>query len=65
MPKIKSHRGARKRVKITATGKIKVRGVGQRHILTKQKKKNKRKLRQLTVLNKTDGRKIRRLIPTL
>jgi large subunit ribosomal protein L35 len=65
MGKLKTHRGTKKRVKVTATGKIKVKGVGGRHILTKQKKKNKRKKNQLSVLNSTQQKMVHRLVPNL
>ena len=39
MPKIKTHSGAKKRFKVTSTGKIKRGHVGRRHILTKKNTK--------------------------
>jgi len=64
MPKLKSHRGARKRFKITATGKIMVKSSGARHLLTKKTRKNKRH-KGFMVLNKTDARLVKRLVPNL
>ena len=50
MPKMKSHRGARKRFKVTATGKV-LRGHAMHsHILTKKSSKRKRKLRGVAVV---------------
>lgn len=49
MPKMKSHRGARKRFKLTGTGKIKRFKAFKSHILTKKTSKRKRRLRQGTV----------------
>ena len=50
MPKQKTHRGAAKRFKVTAKGKV-VRGHSNRsHILTKKTTKRKRKLRKSTVV---------------
>jgi large subunit ribosomal protein L35 len=50
MPKIKSHRGARKRFKVTATGKV-LRGHAMHsHILTKKSSKRKRNLRHVTTV---------------
>ena len=46
MPKMKSHRGARKRFKITGTGKVKRMKAFKSHILTKKTSKRKRRLRQ-------------------
>ena len=65
MPKLKTHRGTKKRVKITATGKIKVKGVGGRHILTKKSRKVKRKTQKLRVLGNTAARMIKKLVPVL
>ena len=46
MPKMKTHRGAAKRFKKTATGKLKHQKQGKRHILTKMSSKRKRHLRE-------------------
>lgn len=45
MPKLKSHRGAHKRFRKTASGAIKRRGAYRNHILTKKSTKQKRHLR--------------------
>lgn len=45
MPKLKSHRGASKRFRKTASGAIKRRGAYRNHILTKKSTKQKRQLR--------------------
>ncbi|KTC97785.1 MULTISPECIES: 50S ribosomal protein L35 [Legionella] len=45
MPKLKSHRGASKRFRKTASGSIKRRGAYRNHILTKKSTKQKRHLR--------------------
>ena len=50
MPKMKSHRGAKKRFKVTANGKV-LRGHSMHsHILTKKSSKRKRKLRDVTTV---------------
>lgn len=46
MPKVKTNSGAKKRFKVTATGKIKRRRAFHSHLLTKKSKKRKRHLRQ-------------------
>ena len=63
MPKMKSHRGARKRFSITGTGKVKRSKAGKSHILTKKSSKRKRHLRQSTTI-KTNGevKNIKRLL---
>jgi large subunit ribosomal protein L35 len=45
MPKKKTHRGAAKRFKVSATGKVLRQHSGKSHILTKKTTKRKRKLR--------------------
>ena len=50
MPKMKSHSGAKKRFKVTGTGKVKRRGAYHSHILTKKSPKRKRRLRQATIV---------------
>jgi large subunit ribosomal protein L35 len=63
MPKMKSHKGARKRFKITGTGKVKRMRAFKSHILTKKSPKRKRNLRQSTTMT-TNGeiRNIKRLL---
>lgn len=63
MPKIKTHRGAAKRFKITASGKVKRSKAYASHILTKKTRKRKRALRKSGVLDKRDMGGIKRLIP--
>jgi large subunit ribosomal protein L35 len=46
MPKVKTNSSAKKRVKVTATGKITHQRSYKRHILTKKSKKRKRALRK-------------------
>ena len=52
MPKLKTHRGASKRFKKTATGKVKRSHAFLRHILTSKEKKRKRGLRSDTLVSK-------------
>lgn len=63
MPKIKTNRSAAKRFKKTATGKIKRRKPFAGHILTKKTTKRKRKLRQSTMVHKSDEGRVNRMIP--
>jgi large subunit ribosomal protein L35 len=62
MPKMKTHRGAAKRFKKTANGKIKRGHAMHSHILTKKSQKRKRNLRGTTVLAKADEKRVKRLI---
>jgi len=50
MPKMKTHRGAAKRFKVTGTGEIKRAKAYKSHILTKKSPKRKRQLAQLTII---------------
>lgn len=62
MPKMKTNRGAAKRFKKTASGKIKHKKGYLRHILTKKSGKRKRKLRQAGYVSKADEKRIKRLL---
>ena len=63
MPKLKTHRGAAKRFKKTASGKIKRGKAFKSHILTKKTSKRKRQLDQPTLISDADSRRIHRMIP--
>ena len=65
MPKQKSHRGAKKRFKVTATGKV-LRGHSMHsHILTKKSTKRKRNLRQTNHIPACDSGRLDRMLPYL
>lgn len=53
MPKQKTHKGLKKRVKVTATGKIKHKRPGCGHLMSKKNAKRKRRLNNPAVMNKT------------
>jgi large subunit ribosomal protein L35 len=63
MPKIKSHRGAGKRFKVTAKGRVKYKKPGLRHLLIGMSANRGRKLRKAGYLNKVDAAVIKTLIP--
>lgn len=65
MPKIKTHRGAAKRFSVTGTGKIKRGRAYASHILTPKTTKRKRNLRKSAILDQTNEKAIRKLIPYL
>ncbi|MBI4634557.1 MAG: 50S ribosomal protein L35 [Deltaproteobacteria bacterium] len=65
MPKLKTHRGAAKRFKLTSTGKVKRHKAYASHILTTKTTKRKRNLRKSAILDKTNERAIKRFIPYL
>ncbi len=62
MPKMKSQRGAKKRFKVTASGKIKVRRAYRSHILTSKSTKRKRDLRQPAYLHPADEARAHKMI---
>jgi large subunit ribosomal protein L35 len=63
MPKLKTHKGAAKRFKKTATGKIKRGKAFKRHILTSKDTKRKRHLDTDTLVSAADAPKVKRMIP--
>jgi large subunit ribosomal protein L35 len=62
MPKMKTNRGAAKRFKKTANGKIKYKRMNKSHILTKKKSGRKRKLKQSGLISKADINRVRRML---
>ena len=65
MPKMKTRRGAAKRFKITAKGRVKRRHGFLRHILSSKTRKQKRRLRKSTLVDKSNEKAIKRLLPYL
>ena len=63
MYKLKTHRGARKRFKLTASGKIKRRHSLTRHILTKKSPKRKRHLGKAAIASSADTPKLKEMLP--
>ncbi len=63
MPKLKTHRGAAKRFKRTATGKFKRSKAFKQHILTSKSTSRKRKLRGTTVVAAVESPKLARMLP--
>ena len=63
MPKLKTNRGAAKRFKITASGRVKRGQSHRRHILTKKSTKRKRHLRSPMSVNKVDTASVRQMMP--
>ena len=60
--KLKTHRGAKKRFKVTGTGKIKIHHENKGHILTKKSSKRKRSLRTPGILSKELTKKVKTLL---
>jgi large subunit ribosomal protein L35 len=63
MPKLKTHRGAAKRFRTTATGKIKRGHSHARHILTKKTNKRKRYLDVDVMVSDGDKKRVERMLP--
>ena len=63
MPKMKTHRGAAKRFRSTGTGKFKRSKAYKSHILTKKSTKRKRKLDTPTTVDKSDQKRVERMLP--
>ena len=64
MPKQKTHRGAAKRFKVTAKGKVKRGHAMHSHILTKKSSKRKRHLRKSTLVKGKFAKKIKEMLHT-
>jgi len=63
MPKMKSHKGARKRFKITGSGEVKRGRAFKSHILTKKTSKRKRRLRRAALIaTRGEVKRLKRLL---
>lgn len=65
MPKMKTNRGAAKRLKVTGTGKVMRRKAFASHILTKKTTKRKRGLRLAAGVDSANIKSVRKLMPYL
>ncbi len=63
MPKLKTHKGAAKRFRLTATGKVKRGHSHARHILTKKTAKRKRNLDIDVMVAEADAPLVKRMLP--
>lgn len=63
MPKMKTKASAKKRFKITATGKIKVQAAGKQHGMIKRTKKFIRQARGTMVLSDADAKIVKQFLP--
>ena len=63
MPKMKSHRGAAKRVSKTGAGKWKRMRANKSHILTKKTTKRKRGLDMPSMVSKADQKRVEAMLP--
>lgn len=63
MPKMKTRKGAAKRFRTTGTGKFRRNRAYKSHILTHKSRKRKRTLRQSTVVDATNVKQLKRMLP--
>lgn len=62
MPKMKSNSSAKKRFKLTGSGKVKRSSAFKRHILTKKSNKRKKRLSGTTTVHVADTARIKQLL---
>ncbi len=65
MPKMKTKRGAAKRLKRTASGKLKRAGGWKQHKLESKQPKRRRRLRRSKLIGKADAKRLQVLVPYL
>ncbi len=63
MPKMKTKRAAAKRFKVTGTGKLKRNKAYKSHILTKKSPKTKRNLRKATLVDESNVKNMKKILP--
>ncbi|MDX1945803.1 MAG: 50S ribosomal protein L35 [Pirellulaceae bacterium] len=62
MPKMKTHKGTKKRFRLTANGKVKHRSSGTSHLASRMSKKRRRKLRGTRVMDDAMSHQIKRAL---
>ena len=62
MPKIKTHKGLAKRIKVTKTGKLKRMKAFRSHLMSSKSGKRVRHLRQSDVVSAVETRKLKRML---
>jgi large subunit ribosomal protein L35 len=63
MPKMKTKKAAAKRFRVTGTGKLKRMKAYKSHILTKKSAKRKRNLRKSTIIDSTNLKAMKKILP--
>lgn len=63
MPKLKTHKGAAKRFKVTGNGQIKRRRANKNHLLTGKPSKRTRNLRKSTLVHESQHHNVKKLLP--
>lgn len=62
MPKLKTKGAAKKRLRLTGSGKVKRAQAGHSHILTKKSSKRKRHLRSMTLVAAVDQKRMKKML---
>ena len=62
MPKLKTNKGAAKRLRITKSGRLKRGSPGRRHLMRRKDAKRRRQLRKRKMVARTELRRMRRLL---
>ncbi|MFI5615324.1 50S ribosomal protein L35 [Amycolatopsis sp. FDAARGOS 1241] len=62
MPKMKTHSGTSKRIRVTGTGKLRRQKAGRRHLMEKKSSRVTRRLEGTTELAKTEAGRVKRLL---
>jgi large subunit ribosomal protein L35 len=62
MPKLKTHKGTAKRIKLTSTGKITRRRAFGNHMLSKKRKSRKRAIKTTTVITGASAKNVKRAL---
>lgn len=63
MPKLKTHSGAKKRLKKTKSGKIKRARAGRRHLLGNKSRSQKRRMKVSSYVSETHSVQMQQLLP--
>lgn len=63
MPKLKTKKAVAKRVSVTGSGKLKKTKANKQHILTKKSTKRKRGLRKANMVDKSNMKQLKRVLP--
>lgn len=63
MPKIKTRKAAAKRYRVSASGKVRFKKQGLRHILTKKSRSRKRNLRKQCFMHESEAKKVEQMMP--
>jgi large subunit ribosomal protein L35 len=62
MPKMKAHSGAKKRFKVTGTGKLRRRSANMNHIMEKKAPRRVRRLSGYSAVSRSDSDRINRML---